>query len=68
MDPKITRQALKSMAANGGAVPMEMKGFWTEEDDQDLECGDARRVRRVEAKHGKNGVESRWEYLREYRA
>ncbi|KAL8641818.1 MAG: hypothetical protein Q9228_001414 [Teloschistes exilis] len=68
MDPELTRRALESMAKNGGAVGVGMKGYWTEEDDRDLECGDARRVRRVEAKHGTEGVERRWEWLREYRA
>lgn len=68
MDPELTRRALGSMAENGGAVEVGMKGFWTEEDDGDLECRDARRVKRVEAKHGTEGVERRWEWLREYRA
>ncbi|KAL8686501.1 MAG: hypothetical protein Q9218_007061, partial [Villophora microphyllina] len=58
MDPRVSSEALEFMVKNGGNVPADMKGFWTTEDDKDLECGDARRVKRVEAKHGTQGMET----------
>ena len=44
-----------------------MKGVWTDEDDDDLESTDARRVMRVEKKHGKDGTVKREGFLKEWR-
>ena len=44
-----------------------MKGVWTDEDDSDLESTDARRVMRVEKKHGKDGTVKREGFLKEWR-
>ncbi|KAL8873760.1 MAG: hypothetical protein Q9174_000823 [Haloplaca sp. 1 TL-2023] len=68
MDPALSSQALKAMKKSGGSeIPGDMKGVWTEEDDADWESGDARKVARVEKKHGSAGVEARFEFLKEYR-
>ncbi|KAL8963918.1 MAG: hypothetical protein Q9197_007051 [Variospora fuerteventurae] len=48
-------------------LPREMRGCWTEEDDADLDRSvDARRIRRLEDKHGKEALERRWAFLREF--
>ncbi|KAL8971174.1 MAG: hypothetical protein Q9183_001172 [Haloplaca sp. 2 TL-2023] len=68
MDPALSSQALKAMKKSGGnEIPGDMKGVWTEEDDEDFESGDARKVARVEKKHGSEGVVARFEFMREYR-
>ncbi|KAL8941507.1 MAG: hypothetical protein Q9216_002189 [Gyalolechia sp. 2 TL-2023] len=67
MDPALTMEVLAVMRRNGEKVPRGMKGCWTEEDDGDLESVDARRIQRVEGKHGVGGVEARWRFLEEYR-
>ncbi|KAL8834258.1 MAG: hypothetical protein Q9170_003845 [Blastenia crenularia] len=67
MDPVLTVRVLESMKGNGWEVPRDVKGCWTEDDDGDLESVDARRIKRVEEKHGKGAVEARWEFLEEYR-
>ncbi|KAI4200022.1 MAG: hypothetical protein LQ346_002453, partial [Caloplaca aetnensis] len=60
LDPDLSVEVLKVMKANEGRVPKDMRGCWTEEDDRDLESVDARRIRRLEEKHGKGAVEARW--------
>jgi hypothetical protein len=39
----------------GRGVPDNERGVWTEEDDADLQGGDARGILRVESKHGRSG-------------
>ena len=68
MDPALSSQALKAMKKSGGSeIPGDMKGVWTEKDDGDFESGDARKVARVEKKHGSEGVVARFEFMTEYR-
>ncbi|KAI4120043.1 MAG: hypothetical protein LQ338_007201 [Usnochroma carphineum] len=67
MDPVLSVKVLKAMRRNGGKVPREIKGCWTEEDDKELDSVDARRIRRLEEKHGKENFEARWAFLEEYR-
>ncbi|KAL8905048.1 MAG: hypothetical protein Q9207_002863 [Kuettlingeria erythrocarpa] len=67
LDPDLSVKVLQVMKANKGRVPKDMRGCWTEEDDQDLESVDARRIRRLEEKHGKGALEARWAWLEDYR-
>ncbi|KAL8930729.1 MAG: hypothetical protein Q9208_000270 [Pyrenodesmia sp. 3 TL-2023] len=67
LDPDLSVQVLKAMKADKGRVPRDMRGCWTEEDDRDLESVDARRIKRLEEKHGKGAVEQRWAWLEDYR-
>lgn len=67
LDPDLSVEVLKAMKADKGRVPRDMKGCWTEEDDRDLESVDARRIRRLEEKHGKGALEGRWAWLEDYR-
>lgn len=49
----------------GSGVPKNMKGVWTEEDEQDYLGGDARRMKRVTEKHGWKACELRVDFLRQ---
>lgn len=40
----------------GMSVPVQTRGIWTEQDDEDILGGDARKLERVEAKHGWDGA------------
>jgi len=44
-------------------APVALKGCWTEQDDRDLTSMNARVVKKVEAKHGKDAVNRRFEFL-----
>lgn len=46
-------------------VPQEMKGVWTEEDDNHLTSTNTRDIERVLKKHGPKGCDARFEYLHE---
>ncbi|GAB1732101.1 hypothetical protein NU195Hw_g8954t1 [Hortaea werneckii] len=52
----------------GRGLPEDIPGVWTEAEDRALEGGDARLLRRVEAKHGWEEVLARLEFLGEWRA
>ena len=47
----------------GRPVPENVKGIWTERDDRALLGNDAKEIRRIEEKHGKDSLEGRWHYL-----
>ena len=49
------------------SIPRNVRGVWTEEDDEDLDASDGRRIRRLQEKHGQEGFDARWEFLRIYR-
>ncbi|KAI7285566.1 hypothetical protein KC345_g1622 [Hortaea werneckii] len=57
---------LESKAGRG--LPEDIPGVWTEAEDRALEGGDARLLRRVEARHGWEEVMARLEFLGEWRA
>ena len=50
-----------------GELPADVRGVWTGEDDRALESADARDVQRVLKKHGQEGFEGRWRFLRNWR-
>ncbi|RMY98683.1 hypothetical protein D0860_08463 [Hortaea werneckii] len=52
----------------GRGLPEDLPGVWSEAEDRALEGGDARLLRRVEAKHGWEEVMARLEFLGEWRA
>lgn len=49
--------------ARGKPVPENMKGVWTERDDRALRGNDAKEIRRIEEKHGKESLAGRWHWL-----
>jgi hypothetical protein len=50
----------------GEGIPSNMRGVWTEEDDDCLQGCEGRAIEELEKKHGKDGVMARLEYLEEY--
>lgn len=77
IDPDALELALKSASNNpdladivleclrkGEGVPEDVRGVWTEEDDECLEAVDARRINRVMEKHGQEALDGRYEFLR----
>lgn len=47
----------------GKGVPRNMRGVWTEEDDNALRGNDPKAIERVEDKHGKERLAGRWQWL-----
>lgn len=63
MDQTLADKVLENWDPNT-AIPDNIPGVWTAEDDRCLEYGDARNIRRVSTKHGEELTNNRWEYLR----
>ncbi|KAL9099473.1 MAG: hypothetical protein Q9163_005036 [Psora crenata] len=71
LDGKLAEEVLESLRkgkrkstgndANG--IPIDWRGVWTVLDDEDLLSTDARKVKRLEDKHGLESVKARWEFL-----
>lgn len=67
-DLDLAKFVLKYMTRKGkGRIPSNEKGIWTEDDDEDLESTDARRIEKVEAKHGAAVCDVRLAFLHGYR-
>ncbi|KAI9712844.1 MAG: hypothetical protein M1820_001466 [Bogoriella megaspora] len=66
LDASLAEQILPSIEATRG-VPKDMRGVWTKEDDEALEGGDGRKIRRLEEKHGWRLFRERMGVLREWR-
>ena len=62
MDTTIAGEALRHLAKKG-RLPKDWKGVWTESDDEDLKSTDARKIQRLQEKHGADNLKARWEYL-----
>ena len=64
-DISLTQQVLDRMGPQQGKIklPRDIGGLWTEEDDRDLCSSDARKVGRLEPKHGADKVNARYEWL-----
>ncbi|KAL8715933.1 MAG: hypothetical protein Q9220_000600 [cf. Caloplaca sp. 1 TL-2023] len=74
LDPELAVRVLEWMqtqkqeqGGGEGLLPRDWKGVWTKDDDEALESMDARKVKAVEEKHGREGVKGRWEFWREWR-
>jgi len=65
---ELAKLVLKYMTRKGrGRIPSNEKGIWTEDDDEDLESTDARRIEKVQAKHGAAVCDVRLAFLHVYR-
>ena len=64
-DIQLAEQVLEQMGPQEGEIrlPGDVKGVWTEQDDADLNSSDARRVSRIETKHGPDKFNARYEWL-----
>ena len=67
-DLDLAKFVLNYMARKGkGRIPSNEKGIWTEDDDEDLESTHARRIEKVQAKHGEELCDVRLAFLHLYR-
>ncbi|SLM36990.1 TRF2-interacting telomeric protein/Rap1, C-terminal [Lasallia pustulata] len=66
MEADLAEEILPYLAKHK-TIPGNVRGVWTEEDDRDLDAGDGRRIRCLQEKHGQEGFDARWEFLRIYR-
>lgn len=67
LDDCLADEVLEYMKMDRRQIPPEQRGVWTEGDDEDLGSTDARRILRVEEKHGKKLIRLRWDFLAAYR-
>ena len=69
MNTDLAEEVLESLKKNENEskiLPENKRGVWTETDDGDLYATDARKIERLEAKHGKGCVDARFEFLSFY--
>ena len=66
-DPELADLVLESLDRNEG-IPTDIRGIWTEEDDECLDAVDARKINALIEKHGQEGLDRRYEFLRTYNA
>ena len=67
MDTELAEEVLVHLGRYG-VLPVGRRGVWTEEEDEVLlGSTDARRIRRLEIRHGGEGVDRRIGFLRVYR-
>lgn len=62
MDTTLADKALRHLAKKG-VLPKGRRGLWTETDDEDLRSTDARKIQRLQEKHGADCLAARWEFL-----
>ncbi|MCJ1387555.1 hypothetical protein MMC18_000398 [Xylographa bjoerkii] len=66
-DPELADIVLESLNMDEG-IPVDIRGIWTEEDDECLEAVDARKINAMIEKHGQEGLDKRYDFLRKYNA
>ncbi|KAL9049764.1 MAG: hypothetical protein Q9206_005367, partial [Seirophora lacunosa] len=64
-DYVLSARVLEALKATN-RLPRTMRGCWTEEDDVDLDDMDARSIRKLEEKHGKEALDGRWAFLKDF--
>ncbi|EGE82813.1 transcription factor Rap1 [Blastomyces dermatitidis ATCC 18188] len=62
MDPDLADTVLETMAAGKG-IPDNVRGVWTQEDDECLEAPDSKGIEAVLQKHGDELFNARFEYI-----
>jgi hypothetical protein len=65
MHTGLAELVLSSLARDEG-VPEDMRGIWTEREDEALKGGDGRAIKMLEEKHGKDAFQTRWNFLTAY--
>jgi TRF2-interacting telomeric protein/Rap1 - C terminal domain len=65
MHTGLAELVLNSLAKDEG-VPEDVKGIWTEREDEALKGGDGRAIKMLEEKHGKEAFQMRWNFLATY--
>ena len=64
LDTGLAEEVVKHLAQTG-EIPQGTRNVWTALDDENLQSTDARRIQRLEDKHGKEGIKRRWDFLDE---
>ena len=64
LDTNLANETVKHLASKG-EIPQNSKGVWTEADDRDVRSTDARKIERLQGKHGETSLERRYEFLSE---
>ena len=59
----LRRGKRKSSSGDPNEFPDDWRGVWTAADDENLYSTDARKIQRLEGKHGKESLKARWEFL-----
>jgi len=67
IDTELSEKVLDMVGKNGD-LPQDWKGVWTVADDEDLQSADARKVQRLQNKHGEDIFNARFEFLEFYEA
>lgn len=67
LDHHLADQVLEHMSTHQGRIPQRTRGVWTDADEKDRTSTDARRIRRVEEKHGADIFALRWDFMDAYR-
>lgn len=62
MDTNLAHKAIRHLRRKG-VLPKDRRGLWTESDDEDLKSTDARKIQRLQEKHGADCLAARWEFL-----
>ena len=62
----VTAQVVLISIAQGLGVPKDMPGVWSEEEDQILRGGSARKIEELRIKHGSDKWDERLKYLENY--
>ncbi|KAH0545234.1 hypothetical protein FGG08_000688 [Glutinoglossum americanum] len=65
MHTGLAELVLNSLAGDEG-VPEDVRGIWTEREDEALRGGDGRAIKMLEEKHGKEAFRTRWNFLTTY--
>lgn len=62
MNTSLADDVLRYLAKKGH-VPKNRKGVWTAADDEDLKSTNARKIQKLQEKHGAECLAARWEFL-----
>ena len=62
MDTTLADKVLRHLAKKG-VLPKGWRGVWAKLDDEELKSTDARKIQRLEEKHGADCLTARWEFL-----
>ena len=62
MDTTLADKVLRHLAKKG-VLPTDWRGVWTVSDDEDLKSTDARKIQRLQEKHGADCLTARWQFL-----
>ena len=62
MDTSLADKVLRHLAKKG-VLPKDWRGVWAKLEDEELKSTDARKIQRLEEKHGADCLRARWEFL-----